>query len=554
MNGTSQNAITSQDYADFLIDFTKAVIPEEELLKYPMEWINEHIAVIHMPVEEMNSDTLQKFGYSAIPKCYGITTYRNESIESAYTVQRFELQDISGNGILVGMVDTGIDYMNPAFLNTGRTSKIRFIWDQTIDSGKQPEGFGYGSEYSKEDIDNALLYENPPDILPSRDDVGEGTAMAAIAAGNESPESAFTGIAVNAGLVVVKLKSAKDYLKDFYGIPGNALCYQQTDIMMGIQYLIRKAEQLQMPIAICLGLSSSQGAHDGQDLMSRYLEECGGHIGVALAAAVGNEGDQELHYFGLKMAQDNYNIAELNVGSEAPDFTMELWTDNQSSFQTDIISPTGDTVVTVDIFLPSSPSISIQYGNTSIDIELFMSEIYSGKKLIMFRFKSMAEGIWRFQIREDEGIVSSFHMWLPIRNFLSGNIYFLNADTNTTISVPGNANRLITVTSYNAVDNTLAPSAGRGFTANNFPKPDIAAPGVNIIVPTLEGGFFPLSGSGLATAFAGGVLAAVLEGGSLLGISGDVNTPVLQFALTYLARRDGNREYPNPDWGYGYII
>lgn len=554
MNGTSQNAITSQDYADFLIDFTKAVIPEEELLKYPVEWINEHIAVIHMPAEEMNSDTLQKFGYSAIPKCYGITTYRNESIESAYTVQRFELQDISGSGILVGMVDTGIDYTNPAFLNTGRTSKIRFIWDQTIDSGKQPEGFAYGSEYSKEDIDNALLYENPLDILPSRDDVGEGTAMAAIAAGNESPESAFTGIAVNAGLVVVKLKPAKDYLKDFYGIPGNALCYQQTDIMMGIQYLIRKAEQLQMPIAICLGLSSSQGAHDGQDLMSRYLEECGGHIGVALAAAVGNEGDQELHYFGLKMAQDNYNIAELNVGREAPDFTMELWTDNQSSFQTDIISPAGDTVVTVDTFLPSSPSISIQYGNTSIDIELFMSEIYSGKKLIMFRFKSMAEGIWRFQVREDEGIVSSFHMWLPIRNFLSGNIYFLNADTNTTISVPGNANRLITVTSYNAVDNTLAPSAGRGFTANNFPKPDIAAPGVNIIVPTLEGGFFPLSGSGLATAFAGGVLAAVLEGGGLLGISGDVNTPVLQFALTYLARRDGNREYPNPDWGYGYII
>ena len=123
----------------------------------------------------------------------------------------------------------------------------------------------------------------------------------------------------------------------------------------------------------------------------------------------------------------------------------------------------------------------------------------------------------------------------------------LNSNPNTTISIPGNATQVITVTSYNAVTNTLAGSAGRGFTSNNLPKPDIAAPGENIIVPTLEGGFYPLSGSGLAVAFTGGILAAIMEGGVILSIMPDINTQLLRFVLTYLARRDTGMEYPIPD-------
>ncbi len=555
MSDETQNAVTDEAYADLIVDLTRMDQKELDNRGLFLQKINEQFAVIHIPTEEITPDIMQTYGYSAMPKCYGITTYRNEVIEYSYIVQKFDLEDIKGSGILIGIVDTGIDYLNPVFRNADDTTKIRAIWDQTIDNiGKEPVGFLYGSEYTAEDINTAIHGQNPAQVLPGMDNVGEGTAMAAIAAGNQSESSAFTGVAINAELVVVKLKPAKKYLTEFYGIPEKAICYQQNDIMMGIKYLLQKAEQFNMPIVIGLGLSSSQGAHDGKDVMSMYLEECGKHRNVGIAVAVGNEGDQELHYYGLKQAEESTSMVELNVSSGNPGFTMELWTDIQSTLNVSVLSPEGDTVYTIDSSLPPSHNAVITYDDMTLYADLFMNETYSQKKLILFRFKNIKEGIWRFRLEEPGELISFCHIWLPIRNFLSNDTYFINSNQNTTISVPGNADQVVTVTSYDAISNTLAPSAGRGYTSDNKPKPDIAAPGVNIIVPILDGGFYPLSGSGLAVAFTAGIMAAIMEGSAIINATQDVNTQLLRLTLTYLARRSPDLEYPNPDWGYGYII
>lgn len=555
MSNDPQNVITDESFADLIIDLTRMSKEERDSLTFPMQKINEQLAVIHIPVADITPEVIQKYGYSAMPKCYGITTYRNEVIDYAYTVQRFGLEDIRGSGILVGIVDTGIDYTNPVFIRANNTSKIRAIWDQTIENTeKTPVGFLYGTEYTDADINEALSRQNPLEVVPSVDEVGEGTAMAAIAAGNASAVSGFSGISINAELAIVKLKPAKGYLREFYGIPATAFCYQENDIMMGVKYLLQVAERLNMPIAVCIGLSSSQGAHDGRDITSKYLEECGKNTGVGIAVAVGNEGNQDLHYYGLKLANENAITAELNVSKDDPNFTAELWTNIQSSFVITILSPTGETVLRLDTSLPPSRNETVTYEGMTLYADLILNETYADKKLVMLRFKNIQEGIWKFQLQEGEGVIALCHIWLPIRNFLSENTYFLNPNMNTTISTPGNGEQIITVTSYNAVNNTLAPSAGRGFTSNNLPKPDIAAPGENIIVPTLDGGFYPLSGSGLAVAFTGGILAAMLEGGAILNLMPDINTQLLRYILTYLARRNPNEEYPNPDWGYGYII
>jgi subtilisin family serine protease len=555
VNDETQNAVTDERYADLIVDLTKMDGIKLDNRSPFLQKINEQFAVLQIPVEEITPDIMQKYGYSAMPKCYGITTYRNEIIEYSYIVQKFGLEDIKGSGVLIGILDTGIDYLNPAFINVGGTTKIRALWDQTIDNiGKEPVGFLYGSEYTAEDINIALHTQNPLETLPSRDDVGEGTAMAAIAAGNQSESSAFTGIVSSAELAVVKLKPAKKYLTEFYGIPEKAICYQQNDIMMGIKYLLQKAEQLGRPIIIGLGLSSSQGAHDGRDIMSLYLEECGKRNNVGIAVAVGNEGNQELHYYGLKQGDESTSIAELNVSEGDPNFTMELWTNIQSTLSVTVLTPEGDTFYRVDSSLPPSRNEVVRYENMRLYVDLFTNETYSQKKLIVFRFQNIREGIWRFLIEEPEGVISFCHIWLPIRNFLSNDTYFLNSNQNTTISVPGNADQIVTVTSYDAITNTLAPSAGRGYTFENNPKPDIAAPGVNIIVPILDGGFYPLSGSGLAVAFTAGIMAAIMEGGTIINPTQVVNTQLFRLILTYLARRSTDLEYPNPDWGYGYIV
>ncbi len=144
---------------------------------------------------------------------------------------------MQGEGVIIGFIDTGIDYQHSAFLKDDKTTRILSIWDQSIDSSNHPSGFLYGTEYKSEEINDALKNEDPLSIVPSTDLIGHGTMIAGVAAGSPAPEYEFSGTAPKADLLIVKLKEAKTYLKDFYVIPRLANAYQETDILLGIKYL-----------------------------------------------------------------------------------------------------------------------------------------------------------------------------------------------------------------------------------------------------------------------------------------------------------------------------
>ncbi|MGB8451192.1 MAG: S8 family peptidase [Anaerocolumna sp.] len=554
MNDNEKYKITSNDYADLLVEYAINMDYFESIPDMSYNIINDKYVVVHIPVSELTENSIRRFGYAAMPKCYGLMTFFPIESESGYTVRRLPEENISGKGVLIGFVDTGIVYTNPIFRYTDNTSKIISIWDQSIDSdNKYPENYFYGTEYTKEQINEALSSENPLEIVPSTDNIGEGTAMAGIAAGVYNTNNNFAGVAINAELVIVKLKPAKPNLKDYFGINEDAISYQENDIMMGISYLLNKADHLQRPIAICLGIGSSQGSHKGEDIMSNYLSEAGSLTHNAIILAAGNEGNQRHHYYGEITPPNNYDIVELNVGVNDKNFTMELWGFQPTVITLEIYAPTGEFVYYIGENFVGQSNFMISFGSTSIYIDDFLSEAYSEEQLILIRFKNVLEGTWKFRISGAKDLVKRFHIWLPIRNFISDKTYFNHSNPYTTICLPGNGYNTITATAYNPVDRTLDYDASKGFTLINIPKPDIAAPGVNILAPTIRDTFLPFSGTSIASAYAAGIAAGILEGGIVNGAIPNMDSAIVRYIITSTATRSNDLKYPNPDWGFGLI-
>ena len=228
-----QNAIYSQEYGDFIVDMYRNVAAlKSNFVITCLQEIEGKFQIAYAPNVNNSATNIVKNGYRTIPKLYGLMDTSNIEESGIYRLRRLPYLNLLGQGVLIGVIDTGIDYENPLFINADNTSRIRAIWDQTVQTGKAPENILYGTEYTKEDIDRALQSPDPSSIVATTDEDGHGTFLAGIMAGNEDQDNDFTGIVPQAELVVVKLKPAKNYLRDFFGIKEGALAFQENDIML----------------------------------------------------------------------------------------------------------------------------------------------------------------------------------------------------------------------------------------------------------------------------------------------------------------------------------
>lgn len=547
--------ITSNDYTDLLVEGYENgfVNPFEKYTGYSINRINDKFAVVYIPADNLTYDSVQKFGYSVLPKCYGLlspASLEASGVEQLRKEPRFNLR---GKGVLIGFVDTGIDYLIPAFSNTDKTTRIVAIWDQTIESSNYPPEFFYGTEYNQNQINLALQSLNPLSIVPSRDEIGHGTMLAGIAAGSEDTLNNFSGVSPDTEIVVVKLKEAKQNIRDFFQIPEGALCFQENDIMMGIQYLVNVAGRLGRPIAICIGVGSSQGSHEGESNLCKYLNDEAKIIGHSIVVAAGNEGNERHHYYGQINPSSEFDIIGLNIGSNEKGFSMELWGYAPNIVEMDIYAPSGEFVGRVPSGFLQRDTQEIVFGQVTLYIDNNINEDITGNQLILFRFINPMEGVWRFVVSGTGDLTLRYHIWLPINNFLSSNTYFLNADSNTTLSTPGNAINTVCVTSYNDANNSLYYYTSRGFTKSNGLKPDVAAPGVNIPSPAISGGYYNYTGSSASAAHTAGISAMLLEWGILKGNFTSLNNVVLRKLLISGARRSPTVSYPDQAWGFGIL-
>ncbi len=553
MSDEEKFKIISNAYADLLIEYNENLDRFNTFPNSSVNIIDHKYAVIHLPVSNMTPDSISKYGYSALPTCYGLLSapaYNSTGISRIRNIPDLELK---GRGILVGFVDTGIDYTHSAFKNSDNTTRIVSIWDQTGEcDNNSPDGFYYGTEYGRDLINRALKSENPLTVVPSTDEIGHGTMLAGVAAGTPVREYGFMGVVPSAELVIVKLKAAKPYLKRFFAIPEKTICYQENDIILGVKYLTQVAERLNRPIAICIGLGSSQGDHAGHGILSRYLSAACKNPWTAVIVSAGNEGNTGHHYYGEKRPDLNPDSVEVFISNNNTGFSMEFWGLAPNSFWIDIFAPSGEFVSRIPPTLNNTLYLTLQ--NTNISVDINSKETETNKQFTLFRFQNPMPGTWKFLVYEENGnLPLRYHIWLPINGFLSPGTFFLRSNNETTITTPGNSDGPICITAYNYINQSLYYNASRGFTVLNFPKPDLAAPGVNILCPSKNNQFTTATGSSIAAAHAAGVAAMLLEWGIVRGNYTSLNNTMIKRLLIQGARRSYNLEYPNPDWGYGIL-
>jgi len=553
MNEEDREKIISNDYADLLlrygIDLEKLVALED----YPINIINDKYTVIYFPASMIPLRVELGIKYSMIPKLFGLVDSSSLVEMGVVKVQSTPNLSLKGQGVLLGFVDTGIEYTNSLFKNADNTTRIVSIWDQTIDNMQASEDiFYYGTEYNKDIINLALQNEEPLSVVPSTDEIGHGTTLAGLAGGSRIEESDFVGVTPLAEYVVVKLKPAKANFNLYSPVPENTICFQENDIMFGIQYLINIANKLQKPIAICIGLGTNQGSHDGRDSLSDMISLLSNEVGNAIVVAAGNEGNRGHHYFGEIDKTLGYDLVDLKIGENESSFTMELWGNIPGIYSIDILSPSGEYIPRIPARINEFRVIKFLFEYTTVLVDYSLVESQSGDELILIRFQNPTPGIWRFKVYGGR-ITSGFHIWLPMQGFIGEDTVFLQPNPDTIVTIPGDASSALTVTAYDHKNQSIYRNASRGYSRTNIIKPEIAAPGVDVYSPLLGNQFGGQTGSSIATAQTTGVAAMILEWGIVKGNNRSVDTMQVKKYLIRGVNRNINIIYPNKEWGFGTL-
>lgn len=546
--------ILSEDYRDFIVSDIRMPFLQDLLKKdYCFQNPGFFYQCAYLPKSIIDPVSLERYSYFSIPKCYSLLSMQALNQAGILPIQNHSTLQLSGKQVMIGFLDTGIDYENPVFQNLDKTTRIAGIWDQTIQSGTPPESFDYGSHYTRDMINEALASKDPHSLVPSVDNNGHGTFLASIAAGSGDPGAQFIGAAPESVIAVVKLKQAKQYLRDYYFIPDTAPAFQENDIMLGMRYLHLLAEKLKLPLIFCLALGSNLGGHSGSLPLSITAQQYTLLSNRIPVIGVGNEADQRHHFYSEIMNTSDTKTVEIRVGENTTGFMMELWTELPNILSISLTSPSGESTSRIPIRAGTSTTFNFLFENTTvyIDYRLFVESTTS--ELIHFRFSDAAPGIWKLVVEPIQIIDGRFHIWLPVREFLSGEVYFLNSNPYYTLTAPSDSVQPISVSYYDFSNNSIALSSGRGFTRTEQVKPDFTAPGINITGSLPGGRFESRSGSSTSVGITAGAAALLVEWHLRQKKIPSVDTSLIKSLLMLGATKTPDMSYPNREWGYGQL-
>ena len=546
--------IQSEDYIELMLPIGRRLqVPEgcrQELGLYD---------VLSVPYTRDFFRTTYVFGYYMIPKLFGLLDVQAMEAAGIMQVRRRKNLGLTGTGVLIGFIDTGIDFACSCFRRPDGTTRVAAVWDQTIqgEQARPPEKFLYGREYTQEELNEAVRSDRPYEIVPSRDENGHGTFVASLAAGNET--ETITGAAPDAAIAMVKLKPAKQNMRDYYLIREEADAYQENDIMAGVRYLEQLSERLRMPLAICLALGTNQGSRNGTLPLCRCLEAAGKVNGTVIVVGTGNETTRAHHYEGTIDRDSMYENVEVRVGAEEQErgFTLELWGREPELFSMAIRSPGGEYIPRMNIRLGKKEDISFFLEGTVIEFNYRVVVQETGEFLIFLRIRNPAQGIWTFQVFNDLKLTGRFHMWLPMQHFISPDTVFLNPTPAVTLTSPSDADSVIAVGAYQERDDSIYLYSGRGYRPDGAVRPDLAAPGVDVAayVPGAFGDVRTVqrSGSSAASAIMAGAAALLLELSFVRKFREVMTSDDARAFFIRGAKRNTSMLYPNREWGYGIL-
>lgn len=557
---TLQDKIYSENYFDLILPIRTT---DEAFLDIfsPLgaQLLGARFGMLHVPL--LNRILPEFVRYSQIPKLFAPLDTTSLEVSGILRVQNQPFLGYTGENILIGFLDTGIDYTLDAFRRPDGISRIVGLWDQTIPSETPPYDCGYGTAYTNTDLNRALNSDNPYNIVPSRDENGHGTFVAGVAAGSaDSPEN-FIGAAPGASIAMVKLKPAKQNLRNYFLIQEEAVAFQETDIMMGIHYLLNLAGELRQPLVLCIALGTNQGDHSGNAPLERQLSFLMDYLGCFGAVAAGNETGLAHHYYQPLTNSFEAVPAEILVDENTRGFLLEIWAEAPDLFGVSITSPLGENIPRIPPRPGYRTTLTFTAEQTVLEISYEIAEYASGVQLITLRFQDPTPGIWRLSITASGTSFGSYHMWLPIESFISPGTVFLSPNPYTTLTVPSTASPVLTVSTYDAYTGNLFIHSSRGPVRAGTSKPDFAAPGVNVYGPAVSNveGLPPLNkyirrtGSSAACAITAGAVALLLNWNARRPFPRNMTNRTVKDYLTRAANRQDTLLYPNWEWGYGTL-
>ena len=459
---------------------------------------------------------------------------------------------LTGRDVLVGILDSGVDYTHPDFRNADGTTRILSLWDQTI-AGNPPAGYYLGTEFPRETIDLAL--EQPTErqryeICPSRDLSGHGTHVTGIAAGNgRASGGRYRGVAYESELVVVKL-----------GNPLEGSFPRTTELMQAVDYCLGIAEREGRPIAMNLSFGNNYGSHSGTSLIETYLNDMSNYRRSSIVTGSGNEGAAAGHTAGTVRMGEDVDV-QFAVSAYETGLNLQIWKSYVDVMAVSIVHPDGTVIGPIQQvqgtqrFTVGGTEILLYYGEPSP---------YSPYQEIYFDFIPVRDyidsGVWAVRLVPQQIVSGGFDMWLPSGGVVNAGTGFLYPVEETTLTIPSTAARVVTVGAYDAHSNQPAAFSGRGYTRETDQvKPDLAAPGVDITSCAPGGGYTSRTGTSMATPFVTGGAALLMEWGIVKGNDPYLYGEKLKAYLLRGADRErvvpsgGIRSFPNPQLGWGAL-
>ena len=444
---------------------------------------------------------------------------------------------LTGKGVLVAVIDSGIDYYHPDFRNPDGTTRIGLLADQDRDR-----------IYTREEINAALETGSRTSALalvPSTDPSGHGTAVAAIAAGNgREGNGVYRGVAYESELMVVKL-----------GTPLTDSFPRTTQLMKALDLVVRRAQDMNRPLAVNISFGNTYGSHDGTSLLETFINDMSGIGRNVIVAGTGNEGTGAGHRAGsLVMGQEEN--AQLSIAPYETGMGVQLWKSYVDQFSIRLVTPSGEIIGPIDSRLGPQ---ELRYGGTQILIYYGKPSPFSRAQEVYFDFLPVRDyldsGIWTFRLTPERIVTGRYDMWLPSRGILNPSTRFLRPVPETTLTIPSTASNVISVGAYDDSYRAYADFSGRGFTRQTGQvKPDLAAPGVDIVAARRGGGYEAVTGTSFAAPFVTGSAALLMQWGILQGNDPFLYGEKVKAYFTRGARHlPGYDVWPNERLGYGTL-
>lgn len=496
---------------------------------------------------------LEEVEYIEKPKSlvYGVYEAKQNACITSVAVPVGEL---SGKGVLLAVIDSGIDYFLPDFQNE-EGSRIFYLWDQgqSGEGRKPPEGFRVGAEYTRAQIDAALQTKDRTQalaIVPQQDMTGHGTGVAAVAA-SSNPDPLLQGVAPQADLIIVKLKASEES-----GFPST------TEIMRAVTYVVRKSIELNRPLVINLSLGNTYGAHDGSSLLERFLDNTSEIGQSVICVGAGNEGSSGGHFSGNAKEVE---LIEFAIAQREVTTNLQLWKSYEDSYAVVLTAPNGEEFRIEETESPVSPGRrEFRFDQTKILVYAGVPVPYSTKQEIFFVFLPMQEyinsGIWSIRLEQRRIVDGEFQMYLPPALQRNSGTRFFRQNPELTMTIPATSSRLISVGAYNDTIDAYADFSGRGrqdgftYLAAEGKKPDLTAPGVGLLAARAGGGTESYTGTSFSTPMVSGAAALLMEWGIVKKNDRYLYGEKLKAYLRKGAKPiRGEKSYPNSKVGWGAL-